>query len=271
MKQVKDIWWSFADSIYPSAIPFTQEESKIQIEREEKEIEECKKRIASLPDSELVLNKHLSTCLNQLDKEETRRQSVEARLTTIIGLSSIAGTVAFGGLVAEASGTLRPPGALLKWLIALGAFYLILQLCCGILAAVRGLSRQSYMGQKTADILPETTETRSAYLRRQIDFSLRSLADHRSNNNKRVTEMAIAHRSMKNFVVGLIIVCALIFPFSVTSNPADYLTEELKRNHELSELLRGPQGPQGPQGLRGPQGPKGDSQSNLPKTPKASK
>jgi hypothetical protein len=251
VQKLIDALWHVVDVFWPCEQPLSRPEAQAGKDREAKEVDDCHRRSGSIPDREEILKEYLAECSKLVEEERSRRQSVEARLTTIIGLSSIAGTIAFGGLVAGAIASLRPQGLFLRCLVASGALYLILQLSCGILAAIRGLSRQSYLSQDVNDLLPKQSETRSVYLRRQINWSLKSLADHRAKNNAKVTQMAIAHRAMKNFVFGLIVFSLLWVPLAVTRKSANDLTEALRRNQELNELPRGPQGPQGPIGPKG--------------------
>ena len=49
---------------------------------------------------------------------------MEARLTTMMGLASIAGSIVFGSILALATGTLRAPSASLRWFIVIVAVYL---------------------------------------------------------------------------------------------------------------------------------------------------
>lgn len=265
MQQLIDRLWHVVDCVFPWAQPLPRAEAQRQKDLEKHEVEDSSKRASSLPDKEEVLVEYLSACTKSVEAEELRRQSVEARLTTIIGLSSIAGTVAFGGLVAGTAGNLRPHGLAIRWLVMLGALYLILQLCSGILAAVRGLSRRSYLSRSAGDILPDKGEARSVYLRRQIGWSLRFMTDCRAMTNAKVTQMAVAHTAMRNFVLGLVLLSLLCLPFAVSTKSESDLTETLKQNHELRELLRGPQGPPGPSG------PKGEPCSSQPLIPKPSK
>ena len=87
------------------------------------------------------------------------------------------------------------------------------------------------------------------------------LLDHRDQNNRKVTQMAVAHQALTNFVWGLLLLALLGGVYGIRVRPSDDLVETLKKNHELQEMLRGPQGQPGiagPRGEPGPVGPKGD-------------
>ncbi len=87
-------------------------------------LEGRERRIASLAGDPDAIRPHLAECKVLLNEEEVRRQSVDGRLTTIVGLSSIAGTIVFGSLLSQAS-TLRST-TITRWLLAIGSFYLTL-------------------------------------------------------------------------------------------------------------------------------------------------
>ena len=248
--QLKNIAWFFIDCIFPLAQPPSKIESQKQEEKLRKEAEECKKRIAALSEDEKVLNEYLLGCAKLLEGEDARRQSVEARLTSIVGLSSIAGTIVFGGLLAQATGALQVQRGWLRWTMALGGLYLAVQLCCAILAALSGLERQNYLTAQTRDIFPALGgEARVIYLRRRINECVVEFADHEVFNNNKVEQMAVAHRAMKNFLWALLFIALMGAYGGITqSSRGDDLIERLRKDREVQELLRGPKGPQGPRG-----------------------
>jgi hypothetical protein len=120
-----------------------------------------------------------------------------------------------------------------------------MQLCIAILAAVRGLSRKSYLATTATDVLPHGGETRPDFLRRRINGCFTLLWDHQDINNQKVTRMAVAHRAMNNFLCGLILIGVLGAGYAAFARYEDPLIERVKKDRELQELLRGPQGPQG--------------------------
>jgi hypothetical protein len=169
-----------------------------------------------------------------------------------MGLCSIAGTVVFGGIIAEATGTIHTQSILLRWGIALGALYLTLQLCSAILAAVSGLARRAYDTESAEEILPQSGEAQADHMKRYMRWCLETLAGHREQNNAKVTQMAVAHRAITNFLVGLVVVALLATAYAARQHPANDSIEVLRQNHELLDLVRGPQGPAGPKGDPGP-------------------
>lgn len=257
MHTLGDALWFIVDRLFPLARPLSKAEVDAQEGRTRDELAKQKELVASLSKDPVVLREYLDECLKLLDEDSDRRQGVEARLTSVMGLSSIAGTVLFSGIVAEATGAMHAQSPLFRWGMALGALYLTLQLCSAILAAVRGLSRKSYNVATSGVVLPMKDEDRTEYFRRRILWCLQTLVSHRPQNDAKVTEMAVSHCAMTNFLVGLLLVALFCGWFAVRQNRGDDTIEMLQKNHTLYELLRGPQGPPGPSGPKGDPGPPG--------------
>ena len=234
-----DLYWLIADCIVPHARPL----SKIERDKEEAyqaaKLASYEKQITAINDEHL-LGDYVGECTKALDREEGRRQSVDARLTSIIGLCAIAATIVFGSILAQATGTMHVARTWLRWIIGLGAWYLALQLCLAIIAAVRGLERRSYLSH---DLFIPEEPNRIAILRSKITESSKILADNHAQNNQKVTQMAVAHRSLKNFLVALLLLGALGTYGAMTIANSDPPNETLRKNRELQDLHRGPQGP----------------------------
>jgi hypothetical protein len=244
------ILWVINDCIMPRARPLSMAETEENQARQARQRAECEKRVAALPDEETALVWYLGESSKLLEAEDARQQSVQARLTTIVGLSSIAATIVFGSILAQASGTMHIQQTWLRWTMALGTLYLALQLCRAIFAAIGGLERRSYSWTEPPSIFPLSTgEARFAYLRRRIRECSHLLTENHCVNNEKVTQMAIAHRALRNFLWFLLFVALIGTYGGVTSATInENLTEKLRQNHQLQELLRGPQGPPGPKG-----------------------
>lgn len=239
------------DLVFPLAEPFSKAELQAEEKRKRDELTQGSEQITALPKDPLILGGYLDTCLKLLEGEQDRRQGVESRLTTVMGLCSIAATLVFGGIVAQATGTAHFQSPVLRWGMALGALYLALQLCSAILAAVRGLARRSYHAESSEVVLPKTGEEQADHLKRRMQWCLQTLADDQGQNNAKVTQMAVAHRAITNFLGGLILVALLGVGYAVRQNPGDDTIQMLQRNRQLMDMLRGPQGPAGPQGPKG--------------------
>jgi cobalamin biosynthesis Mg chelatase CobN len=251
MKKLSEAWWYIVDRVFPWPQPFSQKKIDEEREKREKNKAEWEKRVAALPDEETALVGHLGECAKLLEEEEGRRLSVDVRLTSIVGLCSIAGTVVFGGILAQATGTLRIQETWMQCVMAIGSFYLTAQLCSAILAAVRGLSRKNYPVVISSGILPDLNEDRHAHLRRRIRTCFEMLSIRQTKTNDKVTQMDVAHCAIKNFLWILLAIALLGAGYGATVSHEDTLIEKLKKYHEIQQLLRGPQGPPGPPGPRG--------------------
>lgn len=253
-----------SDRIYPRAYPMSSERRQQENTKIERDLQECEARVAALPNDEEPLKTVVADFMGVIADERERRASVEARLTTIVGLASIAGTLLVSGLVAEAAGTLQPLVPQARWIIALGSFYLILQVSCAILAAVRGLQRRGYSATVGTDLLPPLGVSKVDHLRAHVSDLVGMLENHRSVNEGKVTAMAVAHSALTNFMFGMMVLGALATYFGITAPTTDVL-KTLRQDHHLFEELRGPAGPVGPSGPAGPPGsvgpagPKGDA------------
>jgi hypothetical protein len=206
--------------------------------------ETLRERLANIPSREELLGEYVEGSKAQLENEKNRKEGVEARLTSIMGLSSIAGTVAFGGFFLGANGISHvQPRAIRMLLLAIG-WFLTLQIGAALLAAVRGLSRRPYEHLELSDLVPGVGESNTAFLRRKTEKTLEVLCDHEAQNNEKITRMAIAHLAMRNFVWGLL-AFALVAGIAATRSADNFeLMSVLKQEHDAAELLRGAQGPQ---------------------------
>jgi hypothetical protein len=247
--------WTARDYVFPLEQPWTAAE-RLDLERAAAARRvESERRIASLPSDPGVIGPHLVACNVLIDHEDARRQGVDTRLTTIVSLVSIAGTIVFGSLLAQGGHTAVTIG----WLLALGSLYLTLQVCSAILAAVRGLGRRNYVELDPDDVLPSDGEATADHMRRQMAACITVLANNQEENNRKVTQMAVAHRALKNFVFGFLFLALLASYYSVAATGRDDLVQRVRSSHELQDLLRGPQG------IPGPPGPTGASASQPPK------
>jgi hypothetical protein len=248
--------WFLRDCVYPQIEPLSGEASDGQTTIEDQEKEKYVEQIVALSINNDTLVQCLTACAELLDQDEEIRRSIEARLTSTLGLASIAGTIVFGGTLALASGALHVEMLTLRVLMALGSLYLVLQICWAVLASIRGLARRNYIAMNPSDVLPSGDEAQTEYVRRQIALCARRIQDYRSHNRSKVDQMAVAQRALVNFVGGLAVLALLGTSFALASrNTGDQVIQTLKQNHELYEMLRGPQGPQGPKGDPGPLSP----------------
>ena len=219
MRSLSDAAWFVADCLFPRLKPLNREELAREETRRRQEMGESTARVAALPSDEKRLRDYLEASDKVLEREQARRQSVDARLTSIIGLTSIAATVVFGGLIAQAAGTLTAHSTFAKWVLALGSLYLALQLCISLWAAARGVSRATYPADTPSAVLPPMGTAVPVFLRARINQSLEMLEEHRSVNNDKVSRMDVAHRAMFNFLFGLLLLACAAAYFAIDRQP----------------------------------------------------
>ena len=140
----------------------------------------------------------------ELEIEAERRRAVEIKLIATGSVAPIAVTI----MVAVA--TFLSPGRLqasvpVGVVITLVAFYAALQFLRATLAAINGLSRKSYTVPTVSAILSASPETLVEYLRNASNDHVRRLEQHRETTNERVSQLALAHKSIRNAMTALAI------------------------------------------------------------------
>lgn len=245
-------WFDF---ILPWANPFTDEEKDGERQRTAAVLEATNDRIRHANCEALKSIMTEMTALMEVEAE--RRRSVDTRLATIVGLASVAATVATGMIVAQAAGTLNLSNFYGRWALSASAFYIIMQLCDAIYWAVRGQARHGYRIDTVSDILPEPLMSEEELLRKRIITWVGQYHFNQNSINSKVTAMAVAHQAAKNFAGGLIVL-SILAVFTMALNPTTApVFEQLRGDAKLRDLLRGPAGPEGAPGQPGPVGPVG--------------
>jgi hypothetical protein len=119
-------------------------------------------------------------------------------------------------------------------LVACLAFYSIAQLCCSLLAALRGLSRRSSYSLTLSDVLPKKLESWGTYRVRHIDELLKVLKDQDSANNERVNNMAVAHVGLRNFLCAMLLE-SLLFCVALAAPARGAQAGEVRTEQEAAE------------------------------------
>ncbi|WP_146050749.1 hypothetical protein [Pseudomonas syringae] len=246
---------SFCDVFVPWAVVESEGQKNRRAEIEDVELTDTKSKIANAEDD--VLKALLEDYESILESNEDRQRSVDSRLSTIVGLSSIAATITTGVIIAQAAGTVNLPLGIWRWGLSIVALYLVVQLCDAIHWAIRGQERQSYLGHSIQGILPEPGITAQDYHRTRILNTVKRIHVNRASVNVKVTAMAVAHRAAKNFIAGLLVLSLTGMVMMGNEHKAPSVVDSLRSDHELRELLTGPTGPPGIPGLQGPPGKDG--------------
>ncbi len=192
--------WFLIDCIFPFRQPLSEEEKRANEERRSAAQIEWNHRLANLTTDEETLSKYVDACKDALDDERERQRGVDSRLTTMIGLSSITATIALGTIL---TASVQKPQW--TWVLMALLLYLTLQTCSTVLAAISGLDRRAYRGSLPFDVLPKQGEDRVAHLRRLMQLHHDILMQHQDQNNSKVTQMAVAYRAGRNFILGVIV------------------------------------------------------------------
>ncbi len=172
----------------------------------------------------------------QLDEEDGRFDSVNARLLPMLALASVIATALTLGVPFALSGDFAEVGTLELSFVLVILIYIVFQIVFCLRAAVMGLSRRGYrtMASNQLDPLPGESP---------LDYRLRLHNEKRSiviqnawANNQKVSDMALAHEAFENILRGvavLIIASALIAmigdvdpgsPVTVEPTPVERLT-----------------------------------------------
>lgn len=249
------------DLAWPSLEPFALEAERAERRRQERLDANLAtvKGMSGRTSEEVAAVLH--DCRNLLEGERGRRQSVEARLTTVLGLASVAAAVTFGSLVSQLSIDAGLHRSMWSRAFGLLAFYIVLQLLSAVLASVRGLERRGYLEVSAEDLFLLPTEGQEDRAKRQMCSLLRVLDDHHVLNSRKVEQMAIAHRALQNFVGAMVVLIVLLTVLSLWPPQKEPLEAKiirrLRNDPQLIELLRGPEGSRGETGKPGPQGTQG--------------
>jgi hypothetical protein len=250
------------DFIWPTALPPTKDE--IEDAKTYKENRQAKEK-AALDALDLSDRPTLHVAAERIEKladsEDERRKGIETRLASVLALSSITTAITFGIF----SGVFEKGLALAsEWLgraVLVILAYVGLQLVHATGAAVVGLRRRTYSELEPVDLLPEPGESPPAATKRIATLRLDCFFDAQEKNNGKVTQMEVAHVSLRNSFAGLtgLILLMLVTTFGgrVGKTLEARVMEKLRADSELLERLRGAPGttgPQGPQGERGADG-----------------
>jgi hypothetical protein len=251
------------DALWPAVTPTSPAEAvaEAQRERERRARDDAAIDALAVVSDDDVLRDAATTVQASLDDERDRRASAETRLTTVLGMVSIAASVAFGALTAVFSKGFQGVPTIEAFLAALLMVYAVLQLVIALLAALRGLVRREYLASLPADLLRAPAETLNAHLRRQMRLMTIASAQHAEVNSRKVEAMDVAHTALRNFVIAVL--CLSVFVAAAMVRPGvesgdRALLAKLRADPSLMEVLRGPEGKPGAQGPPGPRGPPGE-------------
>ena len=194
-------WWH--DYIWPSLEPLSAEGANAKANR----LKQRKDRDAARVDEQEPdlgrLASSLAECKSLFEAEQERRKSVDTRLTAVVALTSALAavvTLAPSGLDSTGTGDAPLSHSLLLVLGLLSTVYAVLQLLCGLRAAVQGLQRKAYPVPEVVDVLKPAGVGDAAFTRSRMRMYVELLHEHEELNNEKLSQMAIAHRALRNFL-----------------------------------------------------------------------
>jgi hypothetical protein len=210
------------------------------------------------PDSKAVAQAYTELLANETE----RLKSVEARLSGILSLTSITASLLVGGMFVLLNGGLSDSSLWLRVTAAAALLYLNLQVVCSTLATICGMSRATWDYPSIDDLLPPSSISPQEFNRQIALNNCRRLLGAERNINDKVTQMAIAHRAIRNFAAGSALIAVLGFAAVGLQRPGSAAAKAIRNDPGIQKLLTGPQGPPGP---AGPKGEPGQSASPMHK------
>lgn len=212
-KRPQTNWRNWTDLLWPSL----ESDAEAEARKLEEQKDDVRRAVAALSSDEDELKRHLADSEKFVEAERARKAGIESRLLNAAGLVSIAGTVVLGALLSLAGDkvVLDPP--FIRAVLAVGAFYLALQLVSALHNAVKGLQATTYGEDLPHDLLPRPDVARAVHLRERIGALLERSSEHRFVNNGKLNLLNLAHCGMRNFLWGLLALAAVACMVSVFS------------------------------------------------------
>ncbi len=207
------------DFLWPHVDRLTPSERDEQKHKETRRASEYKARIGALAGRDATeVQGHAAHLVRLIEDEDRRRATVDSRLLGVIGLSSVAGTLVLAIAGSRANSDVIPLPLQVTSTALL--IYMIVQLLSALLAAVKGLDRRGYLASKPETDLPAQGESSSAFTIRQMQFNAERLADHAEQNNMKVTQLAVAYRGLKQFLLATLLFSLLLAAGSYWKRPS---------------------------------------------------
>ncbi|HLO96320.1 MAG TPA: hypothetical protein VK195_18580 [Burkholderiaceae bacterium] len=219
-------WQAIGDAIWPTLDGGLEENERAERQKELDQVDDARAKLSAYNGGETELKDLLSASVKLLDDEHTRKTGVEARLLSVAGMGSIAATVVLGTLFTLATEKSLGLTPLARVPLALGATYLAVQLVAALHASVTGLMSRGYDVLVPADLVPASTSSSKVwasrvYYRRRIADVLDLMVRHRGITNKKLDQLNLAHRAMRNFLWGLLFMAAVGCLAALTVHPPE--------------------------------------------------
>ena len=251
------------DLLWPSVEPWTARERESEDTKREERLREVQDKLSALSTNDSDATATAAGGARRLvDAEQERRASVESRLGIVLGMTSIATSVVFGTMLGLSGGGIENLPSLAAIPVIAVMVYAAIQLLAAVRSAIRGLERRSYEHLRPAEVMPSAQESSQEYQLRMAKAYTRTALQHQCVTNDKVSQMAVAHVALRNFVGAVFTLVVGLGAVLLLTPSGDTVTNrvlrELRSDSELIEVLRGPRGLRGAMGPQGPSGQKGD-------------
>jgi hypothetical protein len=236
----------FLDWLYPTVESLSEEEQNCQQQRQQDRLQ----FVETHTDPEALAKGYAELCA-----EETERlKSVETRLGSVLGLTSITSSLLIGGIFAIVNGGLSDSSRSIRFFACAALVYLSLQIICSTLAAILGLGRASWIGRSIEDYVANSAVEPVEQHRQTALRNCKRLLQMEDNINAKVTQMAVAHAAIRNFASASVLIAVLGCFAVLLQQPGNTAAKAIRANPDIQRLLQGPPGPQGPRGPKGDTG-----------------
>lgn len=233
----------FLDWLYPTVESLSEEEQDCQQQRQQDRLQ----FVETYTDPEALAKGYAELCA----EESERLKSVETRLGSVLGLTSITSSLLIGGIFAIVNGGLSDSSRSVRFFACAALVYLSLQIISSTLAAIRGLGRASWIGGSIEDYVASSKVGPVEQNRQTALRKCRRLLQMEDNINAKVTQMAVAHAAIRNFASASVLIAVLGCFAVLLQQPGSAAVKAIRTNPGLQKLLQGPPGPEGPQGPKG--------------------
>lgn len=255
------------DFIWPAVEPWTRDQEQEERAKRQARIDADLAALEAISTDSAKLGLTADRCEVLLDDENRRREQIEARLTSVLGLSTVTGAIMAATLTIRFGAASGRPETWISKTFSVFVLYIVMQLACGLLSAVAGLKRRKYASLQRGDedapgsCLPGIAESEAHYMYRKLKLCIDALHDNYAANNDKVSRMAVAHRAIENALGGVLLLIAFVTGVALYGPQSGAIEGEivsrLRGEPALVDMLRGPAGARGPQGRAGKDGEPG--------------
>ena len=141
---------------------------------------------------------------------EERSRTVDRKLLALLTLTAIFSAAVTASLVAAATiRTSISAGHLIVVLVTFVIYYILVQLLCSLLATLKGLVRREYQVVPLEALSPLKGENNNTYRTRLINLQIQAMYQNEWAINQKVSQMAVAHRALKNALGGALLLLSL--------------------------------------------------------------